>query len=69
MRLTQVEPIKLDRNRVGEVLAEAAEREYEAVIVFGFKDKLVTVMPSGTTNTLELIGALEAAKQHLWSGQ
>jgi len=26
-------------------------------------------MPSGTTNKLELIGALEVAKQHMWSGQ
>jgi hypothetical protein len=69
MSLKKVEPVKLDRNKVNEVLDDAKDREFEAVIVFGFKDKLVTVMPSGTTNKLELIGALEVAKQHMWSGQ
>jgi hypothetical protein len=69
MTLKKIEPAKLDRNKVGEVLDDAKSRGYEAVIVFGFKDKMITVMPSGARNKLELLGALEAAKQHMWSGQ
>jgi hypothetical protein len=69
MTLKKVASLKLDRNKVSEVLDDAKSREYESVIVFGFKDKMITVMPSGTTNKLELLGALEAAKQHMWGGQ
>lgn len=66
MTLKQVEPIKLDRNKVGQVLEEAAEREFETVFVLGLKDRTISVMMSGSTNNLEVLGALEMAKQHLW---
>ncbi len=63
------EVVEFDPYKVTDILEEAKDRGFESVIVFGFKNKLVTTMTSGTASNLEIIGALEAAKQHLWAGQ
>jgi hypothetical protein len=66
MKLSEAKAPSLDPNRVREVLQDAMEEEFTSVIVFGFKDKLINIKQSGSPNSLELIGALEAAKQHVW---
>ncbi len=68
MELKQVEPIRLDVNNVKQVLADAVEKDFHAVIVFGYKDDRIHVMKSGIKGVVEVIGALEAVKQDLWSG-
>lgn len=66
MTLKKVEPIKLDRNNVDEVLDRTREKEFESVIIFGFKERGIHVMQSGTHSNLEIMGALDAAKHHVW---
>ncbi len=66
MKLIEAKAPSLDPNRVREVLQDAMEEEFTSVIVFGFKDKLINIKQSGSPNSLELMGALEAAKQHVW---
>lgn len=39
----------------------------DTVIVFAFIGGQVHIRASGTHSNLELMGALEAAKQHVWS--
>ena len=51
-----------------EVLDAAASIEPETVIVFCYKDGLVSVLMSECVDTLKLIGALEAAKMAIWNG-
>jgi hypothetical protein len=68
MTLKPVEPVKLDVNNVKQVLADAAEREFHAVIVFGYKDDKIHIMKSGIKGIVEVLGAIEVVKQDLWSG-
>ena len=68
MTLKQVEPVKLDVNNVKQVLEDAVEKDFHAVIVFGYKDDRIHVMKSGIKGVVEVLGALEAVKQDLWSG-
>ncbi len=68
MSLKLADPVKLDVNGVNEILDMAREREFNAVIIFGYKDDMVHVIKSGIKGTIEVIGALEAAKQNLWGG-
>lgn len=56
----------LDPNDVRGVLEDALAKEFNSVIVFGFKDSTVSVMKSGIIDKIKVIGALEVAKQNLW---
>lgn len=50
----------------GEVLAEAIDLNFETVVVVGVaKDKTVHIKASRSVNTLQLLGALSAAKMHV----
>ena len=66
MTLKEVKPIPLDPNNVKRVLDDAAEREFSSIIIFGYKDDMVSIMKSGIIGKIEVIGALEVAKQNLW---
>jgi hypothetical protein len=48
------------------VLKAAMEENFKTVMVFGFDGETVSIMASQNHSNLELIGALEAAKQELW---
>ena len=50
-----------------DLLDEAKVNEFETVIVFGFKEGAVTITASAVHHNLELMGALEAAKQQIWN--
>lgn len=49
------------------VLKEAIDANFQTVIIFGFDGGTVHIKTSGLHSNLELMGALEAAKQQLWS--
>ena len=49
-----------------EILRDAIQRDYESVIVFGFKDGNIFTRASAREDVLRLIGALEIAKRELW---
>lgn len=49
-----------------EVLLDAVKRDYESVIVFGFKDGNIFTRGSAREDVLRVIGALEIAKRELW---
>lgn len=49
------------------VLKEAIEMNPDTVICFCFDGSSVHIKASGIKSNLELIGALEAAKQQIWS--
>lgn len=49
------------------VLQEAIDMHPDTVIVFCFVVGRVHIKTSGVHSNLELMGALEAAKQQLWS--
>lgn len=49
------------------VLQEAIDAKFDTVIIFGFVGSRVHIKTSGVHSNLELMGALEAAKQQLWS--
>lgn len=66
MKLVDMSQARGDANGVSEILNEAIETGFESVIVFGFKDGKVWITRSKLDNTLELLGALEGAKMHLW---
>jgi hypothetical protein len=66
MKLIEAKAQSLDPNHVRDVLQDAMDEGFTSVIVFGFKDKIVNIKQSGSPNSLELMGALEAAKQHIW---
>lgn len=57
-----VEPIKLDRNGVREVLTEALAEDFEQVYVIGFKAKRVHLKGSKLDSNIEMIGLLKCAK-------
>lgn len=59
-------PSKSEKNEVETVLKEALDERYDEVILFGFKDGLTHIKRSKIEHTLKTIGALEAAKIHLW---
>jgi hypothetical protein len=48
------------------VLKAAMEENFKTVMVFGFDGETVSIMASQIHSNLELIGALEGAKQELW---
>lgn len=61
--------IRIDGRHIDDakaLLEEAAGMEFESVIVFGMRDGQIFVSSSAHRDTLKLIGALEAAKIHLW---
>jgi hypothetical protein len=59
-------PKKVRREEAKEVLAEAAETEFDSVIVLGLKGGEIHIKSSSNFSRLEIIGAVEVAKQHLW---
>jgi len=48
-----------------EVLAEAIENGFEAVIIFGWKDGQLYIKNSHLKDRLTVIGAMEEIKHHL----
>jgi len=54
-------------NTSNKVLEESMTMGFETVVVFGLRDGKIHIKCSGTQNTIELIGHLEAAKMQLWS--
>lgn len=62
-----VDAVKLDRNEVDKVIGDAKERDFESVIIFGLKDGIISIICSGVRDKIKILGALEAAKQHLWN--
>lgn len=54
-------------NTSEQVLQEAIDLKPDTVIVFCFVGSRVHIKTSGIHSNLELIGALEAAKQQVWS--
>lgn len=54
-------------NTSAQVLQEAIDANFQTVIIFGFDGGKVHIKTSGLHSNLELMGALEAAKQQLWS--
>ena len=50
-----------------ELLEWAITEEYQSVIIFGFKDEKIHSRSSKNNGTLELLGALEAAKIDMWT--
>lgn len=66
MRLVDCEGGMVENAR--EILENAIKQELHSVIVFGIlPDGGLAVMSSANRNVLEVMGALEAAKLHLWS--
>lgn len=59
-----------DRNisAAQEVLEEAKTQGFESVVILGFKEGCVHICSSQTKSRLEMIGAIEVAKQYLWTG-
>ena len=51
------------------VLTEACDRDFETVIVIGFKDGNVHIKSSGWKSTASLVGAIELAKHHILNEQ
>lgn len=51
------------------VLLEAQDERFESVIVMGFRGGQLFIQSSSCKSTLELIGALEAAKMQLWGAK
>jgi hypothetical protein len=50
------------------VLETALSIEPETVIVFCYKDGLISVLASECIEVMQVIGALEAAKMSIWGG-
>ena len=48
-------------------LRNAIANDFESVIVFGFKDGKIIIQSSDIEDNIRIIGALEAAKQNVWS--
>lgn len=48
------------------LLEGAAIEGFETAIVFGFKDGKMHIRASASKSTLEILGALDAAKAHVW---
>lgn len=48
------------------ILEEAINEDYETVIVFGFKDGEIHTRHSASKDCLEIIGALDRAKDEFW---
>jgi len=48
-----------------EVLAEAMEQGFEAVVVLGLKDGNLNIRRSAVISRLQLLGAIEEAKHHV----
>ena len=61
-----VEPIKLDRNGVRDVLTEAIAEDFEQVYVIGFKNKQAHFKGSKLDSNMEIIGALEMCKMQIY---
>ena len=61
-----VEPIKLDRNGVRDVLTEAIAEDFEQVYVIGFKGKQAHFKGSKLDSIMEMIGAIEMCKMQIF---
>lgn len=61
-----VEPIKLDRNGVRDVLNEAIAEDFEQVYVIGFKGKQAHFKGSKLDSNMEMIGAIEMCKMQIY---
>jgi hypothetical protein len=57
---------KSEHMLVKEILDEAIDHSFESVIVIGFKEGTVRFMRSKVADTVQLLGAIEAAKMQLW---
>lgn len=66
MKVISVQQAKSDVNAVRDVLQEAMDENFASVIVVGFKDGQVMFKRSKLDNTIEFLGAIEAAKMQLW---
>jgi len=67
MPLNPVESIKdPEDEEIRAMLADAAEMGFRTLIVFGYKDGVIHTMSSPSADRMRVIGALEAAKHHLW---
>ena len=49
-----------------DTLIEAVGKEFESVIIVGYKDGEVFIQPSHIKNMTTMIGAIEIAKLHLF---
>ena len=65
--MTVVSIPKQDAPSATTTLREAITEGFESVIVFGFKDGRISISASEIEDNLRLIGALEAAKQQVWT--
>lgn len=65
--ITRLVPKGTIENTSTPVLQEAIDMHPDTVIVFCFVGGRVHIKISGVHSNLELMGALEAAKQQLWS--
>ena len=50
-----------------ELLADAIERDFETVVILGFKDGNVHIQRSAMVSRIGLLGAIEEAKHHILS--
>lgn len=66
MKVVSVQQAKSDTNAVRDVLQEAIDENFTSVMVVGFKDGQVMFRRSKLDNTIEFLGAIEAAKMQLW---
>ena len=63
--VTQFKPVGYESDSKV-VLQQAMEADFKTVMVFGFDGESISIMASRMHSNLELMGALEAAKQELW---
>jgi hypothetical protein len=61
-----VVPFDEEERSANEVLIEAIEAGFESVVVVGYKDGEVQVLPSRIKSLSKLIGSMEIAKDHLF---
>lgn len=54
------------REDAQDVLRLAEQEGFESLILFGFKDGKIYIKSSKSKSTLEILGALEAAKVQIW---
>lgn len=52
-------------NRVSDLLAEAADKQFSAVWVIGIKDRTVHLSVSGSESMVMDLGIIEALKDHM----
>ena len=65
-RVHDISEVRSDHMQVSEILNESLAENFETVIVIGFKNKSVQFKRSKVSDTIVLLGAIEAAKMQLW---